>query len=311
MDLLAIADFNLVAAHGGVGRASRASGRPKATLSRRVAELEESLGVRLFERGRRNLRLTEEGRALHERTTALLTEIAHVTEDVRSRTKRPRGRLRVSAPSLFCDLAMGYIAAGFASAYPDVRLEVIAEDRLVDLIEEGYDLAIRVNPHPDEQLVGKLFLRDELLLVASPAFAQPRTSKSAQRVRAVVLTSAPEGDEWTIVHRRRDLTFTPDVVLRLGTLTMVRDAVVAGAGAALLPHSLVVEDLAQGRLISWGKAQGRLISWGKSPKESEIWVLYSSRRLLSSKIAAFVAYLDEVFPKGSPEEVAAMRNPPQ
>jgi DNA-binding transcriptional LysR family regulator len=147
MDLLAIADFNLVAAHGGVGRASRASGRPKATLSRRVAELEESLGVRLFERGRRNLRLTEEGRALHERTTSLLTEIAHVTEDIGSRTKRPRGRLRVSAPSLFSDLAMGRIAAGFASAYPDVRLEVIAEDRLVDLIEEGYDLAIRVNPH--------------------------------------------------------------------------------------------------------------------------------------------------------------------
>jgi DNA-binding transcriptional LysR family regulator len=304
MDLLTIADFNLVAAHGGVGRASRATGRAKATLSRRVVELEQSLGVRLFERGRRNLRLTEEGRALHERTTGLLTEIAHATEDIGSRTKRPRGRLRVSAPSLFSELAMGRIAAGFASAYPDVRLEVSVEDRPVDLIEEGYDLVIRVNPHPNEQLVGKCFLRDELLLVASPGFAQPRTSKGAKPVRAVVLTSAPEGDEWTILDRRRGLTFTPDVVLRLGTLTMIRDAVAAGAGAALLPHSLVADDLAQGRLISWGKAQGRLFFWGKAPKESEIWVLYSSRRLLSSKIAAFVAYLDEVFPKGSPEEVA-------
>lgn len=85
MDLLAIADFNLVAAHGGIGRASRASGRPKATLSRRVAELEESLSVRLFERGGRALRLTEEGRALHERTTALLTEL--------------RRRRRISAPA--------------------------------------------------------------------------------------------------------------------------------------------------------------------------------------------------------------------
>jgi hypothetical protein len=69
-----------------------------------------------------------------------------------------------------------------------------------------------------------------------------------------------------------------DVVLGLGTPTMVRDAVVAGTGAALLPHSLVADDLAQGRLISWGKAEGRLIAWGKAPKESEIWVLYSSRR---------------------------------
>src|ERR1700747_3317844 len=99
MDLLAIADFNLVAAHGGVGRASRAAGRPKATLSRRVAELEESLGGRPFERGKRDLRLTEEGRALHERTAALLAEMAQVTEDIGSGTKKPRGRLRVSAPS--------------------------------------------------------------------------------------------------------------------------------------------------------------------------------------------------------------------
>src|ERR1700752_1366015 len=101
MDLLAIADFNLVASHGGVGRASRATGRPKATLSRRVVELEESLGVRLFERGKGNLRLTEEGRALHERTTVLLSEIVQVTEDIASRTARPRGRLRVSASTLF------------------------------------------------------------------------------------------------------------------------------------------------------------------------------------------------------------------
>lgn len=72
MDLSAISDFNLVAAHGGVGRASRATGRPKASLSRRIAELEEALGVRLFERGRRSLRLTEEGRSLHERTAPLL-----------------------------------------------------------------------------------------------------------------------------------------------------------------------------------------------------------------------------------------------
>ncbi len=73
MDLLALADFNLVARHGGFGRAARASGRPKATLSRRVAELESSLGLRLFERGARELKLTQEGRALHERTGALLT----------------------------------------------------------------------------------------------------------------------------------------------------------------------------------------------------------------------------------------------
>ena len=115
MDLLAIADFNLVARHGGFGRAARSAGRPKATLSRRVAELEASLGVRLFERGARTLKLTQEGRALHERTGALLTEIDATAAAIASGGERPRGRLRVSAPLLFSQTAMGRLAAGFAA----------------------------------------------------------------------------------------------------------------------------------------------------------------------------------------------------
>ena len=299
MDLLAIADFNLVAAHGGVGRASRASGRPKATLSRRVMELEGSLGVRLFERGARNLRLTEEGRTLHERTSALLTEIAQVVEDIGSGTKRPRGRLRVSAPSLFSHLALGRIAAGFAATYPEVNLEVTVDDRPVDLVEEGYDLAIRVNPRPDEVLVGRRFLRDEQLMVAAPTVPQPtqRDAEGNWPVRGVALETARDGARWTIVDRPQEVAFTPEIILRLGTLTMVRDAVLAGAGAALLPRSLVADDLKKGKLVSWGKAAG---------KDTEIWVLYSSRRLLSSKISAFVAYLGAVFPEGSPDELGAM-----
>ena len=293
MDLMTIADFNLVAAHGGVGRASRASGRPKATLSRKVADLEESLGVRLFERGARNLRLTEEGRALHERTSALLSEIAQVVEDVASGTRRPRGRLRVSAPALFSQLAMGRIAAGFAAACPDVRLQVTVEDRPVDLVEEGYDVAIRINPAPDEVLVGKRFLRDELLVVAAPSLQRPAASGS-RVVPAVVLDSARDRPEWTMVDRPGEPPLTPDIVMRLGAMTIVRDAVLAGAGAALLPRSLVADDLRQGRLLCWGKAL---------KDDTEIWVLYSSRRLLSSKVSAFVAYLGALFPNGSFEDL--------
>jgi len=289
MDLLAITDFNLVAAHGGVGRASRASGRPKATLSRKVADLEESLGVRLFERGARNLRLTEEGRTLHERTAALLGEIAEVVEDVRSGTERPRGPLRVSAPALFSQLAMGRIAAGFAAAYPEVRLKVTVEDRPVDLVEEGYDVVIRINPAPDEVLVGKRFLRDELLVVAAPSLQRP-TAAGSRVVPAVVLDSARDRAEWTMVDRPDEPALTPDIVMRLGSMTIVRDAVLAGAGVALLPRSLVGADLKQARLVCWGKA---------SKEATEIWVLYSSRRLLSSKVSAFVAYLGMIFPTGS------------
>src|SRR3954466_9780718 len=140
MDLLALADFNLVARHAGFGRAARATGRPKATLSRRVAELEAALALRLFERGGRALKLTEEGRALYERTSALLSELDDTAAAIASGSSSARGKLRMSAPQLFSHVAMGRIAAGFALKYPEVRLEVTTDDRPVDLVEEGYDL---------------------------------------------------------------------------------------------------------------------------------------------------------------------------
>ena len=173
MDLLALADFNLVARHGGFGRAARAAGRPKAPLSRRVAELEAALDLRLFERGARALKLTEEGRALFERAGRLLAELEETAAAIASGGEKPRGRLRISAPLLFSQTAMGKIAAGFALKYPEVRLEISTEDRAVDMIEEGFDLVIRVSPDPDDSLVGRPFLRDRLVAVASPHLARP------------------------------------------------------------------------------------------------------------------------------------------
>jgi DNA-binding transcriptional LysR family regulator len=129
MDLQALSDFNLVAVHGGFGRASRISGRPKATLSRRIAELEQSLGTRLIERGSQNLRLTDEGRALHERIYGPLSEIAEAGEAVVLGASSPRGRLRVSAPVVIAHVAFGRIGARFALAYPDVQLEIVASIR--------------------------------------------------------------------------------------------------------------------------------------------------------------------------------------
>jgi DNA-binding transcriptional LysR family regulator len=118
MDLLALGDFNLVARHGGFGRAARAAGRPKATLSRRVAELESSLGLRLFERGVRTLKLTEEGRALYERTGALLTELDETATAIASGADRPRGRLRISVPLLFAQTVGGEAGCAVCAEIP-------------------------------------------------------------------------------------------------------------------------------------------------------------------------------------------------
>ena len=293
MDLLALADFNLVARHGGFGRAARAAGRPKATLSRRVSELESSLDLRLFERGARALKLTQEGRALYERTGALLAELGETAAAIASGGDKPRGGLRISAPLLFSQTAMGKLAAAFALKYPQVRLEVTTEDRAVDMIEEGYDLVIRVNPDPDETLVGRILMRDRLVVVASPGLGRPKGDRA---VPSVARGASDLSTTWDVRARSRSFRIKTDPVLRLSSLIMVRDAVRAGVGAARLPISLVNHDLAAGRLAHWGDIDGPDII---------LWALYPSRRLLSARVSAFLDFLKEAFPSGRPEELAA------
>jgi DNA-binding transcriptional LysR family regulator len=292
MNLLALTDFHLVARHGGFGKAARAAGRPKATLSRRVAELEAGLDLRLLERGARSLKLTEEGRALFERTGVLLAELDETAAAIASGGHTPKGRLRISAPVLFSQSAMGKIAAEFALKYPQVRLEITTEDRPVDMIEEGYDLVIRVNPNPDESLIGRAFLTDRLVVVASPDLPCPTGETAAPGV----IRGAGDRQTWRVKTRDGRSTITIEPVLALSTLIMVRDAVRAGVGAARLPISLVSHDLADGTLVLWGDIDG---------PEIALWALYPSRRLLSARVSAFLDFLKKAFPNGTPDELAA------
>jgi len=295
MDLLALADFTLVARHGGFGRAARETGRPKATLSRRVADLESGLNLRLFERGSHVLKLTEEGRLLFEKTSVLLTELDETTAAIASGGDEPRGRLRVSAPLLFSQAAMGKLAAQFALKHRQVRLEVTSEDRGVDMVEEGYDLVIRVNPAPDESLVGRIFLRDRIVMVASPTFVVPAGGAPIPVV-ARGGAGADQSAVWELTGSEGKKRVTVQPVLRLSSLFMVRDAVRADVGAACLPLSLVTRDVATGTLVHWGDVPG---------PEIALWALYPSRRLLSARVSAFLDTLKDAFPKGTPDELAA------
>lgn len=293
MDLLALTDFILVARHGGFGRAARAAGRPKATLSRRVAELESSLELRLFERGRRRLALTDEGRALYARTGALLAEIEETAAAIASGGGEPRGRLRISAPLLFSQMAMGRLAAEFQQRYPKVRLEVTTDDRIVDPVEEGYDLVIRVNPDADGSLIGRVVLRDRLVVVASPGLARPTSDAPAP---AVVRETGAAIGAWKVKSPTGTSRILIDPVLNMSSLIMVRDAVRVGVGAGRLPVSLVSRDLAAGTLVHWGDVDGPDVT---------LWALYPSRRLLSARVSAFLDHLRAAFPEGTPDELAA------
>lgn len=289
IDLSALADFHRVAVAGSLGKASREHDRPKATLSRRIRHLEESLGVRLVERGGRALHLTAEGQLLYERTHGLLRDIEDAARDLSAAAQLPRGLLRVSAPRLFSDIFGGRLVAEFTARYPDVRVEWRGSDRLIDLIEEGFDVAIRVNPSPSGDLVGRCFAHDAMWVVAPPALALPAAAarQDPARVPAVGMAGFTDNGPWVIEVDGLERRLLPDYRLVLSSLVMVHAAVRAGAGVALLPRSLAREDVARGALRRWGTYATRTV---------DVWALHGSRRLVSPKVSAFVASLAERFP---------------
>ena len=288
MKLDDLSDFLLVASHEGYAQASRASGRPKASLSRKVMDLEAALGVRLFERGARAIALTQEGQMLLERTSGPMREIVEAAGVLRDGRTQPHGLLRVNAPTLFGQLVMGRLAAQFTAAYPDVKLAITLEDRQVDLVHEGYDLVIRVNPEPNSELVGRCFARDQVLIVSTPDLKKRFARASTKWARPVpVITRAPSAGSgtWKIVGTAAK-EIPVQTVLHLPLFTMVRDAALTGLGAARLPRLFVADDLAAARLVSWGAA---------TDQPSELWALHTSRRLASAKVSAFMGFLEAEF----------------
>ncbi|CAI1674932.1 D-malate degradation protein R [Serratia ficaria] len=283
MNLNALSDFILVATNEGLGKASRASGISKATLSRRIADLEEQLGVRLIERSARGLKLTEAGEMLMSRTEGLLSEVNEAMTAVGDGVSTPRGRLRIAAPVLFSQLAMGRIGAEFCAAYPEIELEVVAEDRMADLVEEQFDVAIRINPSPDSRLVGRCFAKDRLVVVAAPDIVRPQPG--AVRTVPGIVTLGFQPTRWVLDEGR--LILEPLPRLRFSSLLMVRDAAVAGGGAALIPQSIAWNQLARGDLVQWGTVSGA---------DRTLWVLHTSRRLAAPKVRAFVNFLCDRYP---------------
>ena len=194
---------------------------------------------------------------------------------------------------MFASTALGPLAAAFITAYPDVILEVSTEDRFVDLTAEELDIVIRANPRPDEALVGRCFLRNPLILVAPPSLSPPAAGADdvgSASFAAVMRVGSKEGEVWSVrdAEDASPRSYYPRAVLRLSSPASIRDAVCAGAGAALIPKSIVVDDLAAGRLVVWGTSTRPPI---------EAWVLHSSRRLVSPKITAFVNFVCDYYAK--------------
>jgi len=271
---------------------AEAAGLSKQAVSRHVAELEQRLGVRLLHRTTRRLSLTEDGQAFFIRAQELLDEIDRLEAEVASGSAEPTGLLRINAPLTFGILHLAPLWGRFSRLYPKVSLDVQLSDRLVDLVEEGYDLAVRISDMPSSTLVGRKLASTRMVLCASPGYLDengtPATPNELKNHRMISYTYLATGDEWAFT--------TPEgaavrirVTSRLHTNSgdTCRAAALDDQGVIFQPDFLVAGDLRQGALVE-------LMPAYKGP-EIGIYVVYPSRQHLPVKTRRLVDYLVSAF----------------
>ena len=287
--------FAAVVEQGGFSAAGRALGVPKSRLSKRIAQLEERLGVRLLQRTTRRFVVTEVGERFYGHCRAVLEEAQAAQDAVDELRTEPRGTVRVSCPVSLVQSLLGPILPEFLAMYPKVQVRLLSSNRRVDIIGEGFDVAIRVRDKldTDATMVLRSFGGSRALMVASPGFLAKagRPSKPADLARFDALSmSEHDGVQvWDLVDaggKRESVEVQPRLVT--GDFNALLDAALQGTGIALLPEEFCGEGIASGKL-EWV-----LEDW--TTAEGILHFLYPSRRGLLPAVRAFVDFLAERLP---------------
>jgi DNA-binding transcriptional LysR family regulator len=281
--------FAAVVANGGFSAASRALALPKSRISRRVAALEEQLGVRLLERSTRRFNVTEVGQDVYRHARAVLAE-AEAIQDVASRLKtEPQGLVRISCPQ-GADRIIAAELPKFLERHPRLRVQVVVSNRRVDLIEEAVDVAIRVREQldTDADLQVKIIRRTSAMLVASPAFldahGRPERPADIASYPTISQTERPGPDRWTLVGPDgAEEVVVHEPRLSASEFSILRQAAIEGTGIGFLAEYACREPLADGRL------ERVLPAWGG--KESILHLVFTSRRGLLPGVRTVIDFV--------------------
>lgn len=283
--------FAAVAEKNGFSAAADALELSTASVTRQVAALEQRLGTRLLNRTTRRVSLTSAGTAYYQRCVQLLAEFDDMEAAVGAQALQPSGLLRINAPVSFGIVKMGPLLAGFRARHPQVTLELALSDRLVDMVEEGFDLAIRITRQPAPTLIARRLADVRVLACAAPAYlAQAGTPKLPADLaghQCLTYSYWSGGDEWTLRHATdgREEQVRIGGGLRANNGDVLCAAARAGMGIVLQPDFLVADDLAAGTLV-------RVLPDYEVPTIG-IFAVYTSRSHLAPKVRSFIDYLVE------------------
>ena len=289
MDLNDIVVFTKVVETKSFTGAAEQLGLPKSTVSRKVAQLEERLGVRLVQRTTRKLALTDIGEAYYERCARIVADVASAEQLVTDMQATPRGRVRVTAPIDLSTKYLGAMIAQFLAQHPDVNVELEATDRIVDLIEEGFDVAIRFGPLPESTLIARRLCSIGAVLCASPAYLAKRGTPTAIEELddhdRILFAPSPRTQSWPLTNGTAAYEFGRPARFGSNNLDAVHDATLDGLGIAILSDFMVGCDIHEGKLVQVLPAwTGRIF---------DVHAVYPARQKLPPRLALFIEYMQK------------------
>jgi DNA-binding transcriptional LysR family regulator len=287
VDLNEMFIFAKVVQTGSFIAASRDLGIPKSTVSRKLAELEARLGARLLQRTTRKLSLTDAGRIYFQHAARVVAQVDEAEQAIHHMQDAPRGLLRISVP-LNMDF-LGPIVSLYLQTYPEVEIEIICTDRRVDLVHEGFDLAIRAGTLTDSTLVARNLGVLQSIVVASPVWIANRTAledpSELQHVQSLVFGAGPEPLTWNLQRDGEHRTVMVKPRLIVNDFDLLAQAAATGLGVAMMPWFRCTRYLKSGALT-------RILSPWCSPG-IPLSAIYSNTRYLSPKVRTFVEHLRE------------------
>ncbi|MGG1949259.1 LysR family transcriptional regulator [Trinickia sp. NRRL B-1857] len=284
--------FRHVAELNSFAEAGRRLGLSAAAISKNVAELETFIGARLINRTTRRMALTEEGRIYLEHVTRGLDALAEADHALSPIKATPSGTLRVSAPMTVTLTRLSAAIPAFLSRHPDLKLDLHLDDRRVDLVKEGFDLAIRGSDGlEDSSLIARALTVMPHVICASPDYfrvhGKPRTPADLKTHNCIRFSLSGHADVWEFKQGDRTERIAIDARYSVGSSLAIRDALRAGFGLSLIPYPYVEDDLKEGRL------QSALDDW--RTVQTTLYAIYPSRQHVTPKLRAFVAFLVEEF----------------
>lgn len=292
MDLNEITVFVKVVQAGSFSQAARNLGMPKSTVSAKVSWLEKRLGITLIQRTTRRLHVTQAGEAYYKRCAVALEEILAAESEASTNQLEPQGTLKITAPVEVGNNLLPAVICDYTKKYPKVEIELLLTDRVIDLVAEGVDLAIRAGVLEDSSLMSRKVGMSRFALLASPAYLKRKKAPPHPKDLSLheCLRFTPLGrNHWTLTNGKETLDVPLRSRLVANDITILKALAVSGTGITLLPPFLCREEMRKGKLVSV------LPQW--FAQADPVHLLYPAQKFASPKLEAFIELVSQAFKK--------------